>query len=136
MFRSTSLLLMLLLSLVAVPAAAQEDPSPASTREQVEQELADIKTQLTLSDYQWTQVEMILKSSIRERVAIAKRYGLEDGGVEALEGKEKRALKREIKSSRKFAEQRMKRFLSKDQMKEFKALQERIDSRLLEQIEP
>ena len=103
MFRSTSLLLMLLLSLVAVPAAAQEDPSPVS---------------------------------IRERVAIAKRYGLEDGGVEALEGKEKRALKREIKSSRKFAEQRMKRFLSKDQMKEFKALQERIDSRLLEQIEP
>ena len=39
--------------------------APMTTREQVETQLADLKDRLNLTDYQWTQVEMILKSSRR-----------------------------------------------------------------------
>jgi hypothetical protein len=108
-----------------------------TTREMVEERLADMKTRLALNDYQWTQVEMILKSSIRERVAIIRRYGL-DGGPEAiaaLEGAEKRAMKRELKDSRKNTEKRMKRFLDKEQYKEFKAIQEEIHDELIARVE-
>ena len=109
----------------------------ATTREMVEDRLADMKERLALSDYEWTQVEMILKSSIRERVAIIRRYGL-DGGAEAiaaLEGAEKRAMKRELKDSRKNTEKRMKRYLSKEQYKEFKAIQEEIHDELIARVE-
>jgi hypothetical protein len=108
-----------------------------TTREMVDDRLADMKERLALTDYQWTQVEMILKSSIRERVAIIRRYGL-DGGPEAiaaLEGAEKRAMKRELKDSRKSTEKRMKRFLDKEQFKEFKAIQEEIHDELIARVE-
>ncbi len=109
----------------------------ATTREMVEDRLVDMKERLALGDYEWTQVEMILKSSIRERVAIIRRYGL-DGGPEAiaaLEGADKRAMKRELKDNRKNTEKRMKRYLSKDQYKEFKVIQEEIHDELIARVE-
>ncbi len=123
-------------------ALAQDAESPVATpnettREMVDDRLADMKESLALSEYQWTQVEMILKSSIRERVAIIRRYGL-DGGAEAiaaLEGSEKRAMKRELKDSRKSTEKRMKRYLDKEQFKEFKAIQEEIHDELIARVE-
>jgi hypothetical protein len=109
----------------------------ATTREMVEDRLTDMKERLALDDYNWTQVEMILKSSIRERVAIIRRYGL-DGGPEAiaaLEGAEKRAMKRELKDNRKNTEKRMKRYLNKEQYKEFKTIQEEIHDELIARVE-
>ena len=122
--------------------SAQDAPSVTATpnettREMVEERLADMKGRLALSDYDWTQVELILKSSIRERVAIIRRYGL-DGGLEAiaaLEGPEKRAMKRELKENRKNTEKRMKRYLDKEQYKEFKAIQEEIHDELIARVE-
>jgi hypothetical protein len=125
-------------SLLWAQEAASVTATPnETTREMVDERLADMKERLALSDYQWTQVEMILKSSIRERVAIIRRYGL-DGGPEAiaaLEGSEKRAMKRELKDSRKSTEKRMKRFLDKEQFKEFKAIQEEIHDELIARVE-
>ena len=73
-----------LLMAVTLPVLAQDEAieaeaptAPPTTREQVDVQLAELKDRLNLTDYQWTQVEMILKSSIRERVAIAQRYGLD-----------------------------------------------------------
>ncbi|MEE4174661.1 MAG: hypothetical protein V2I57_10460 [Xanthomonadales bacterium] len=140
--RLLAVLLCLALLSAGTTTAAQEDGAivakpDATTREMVENRLADMKERLALDDYQWTQVEMILKSSIRERVAIIRRYGL-DGGVEAiaaLEGAEKRAMKRELKDTRKETEKRMKRYLDKDQYKEFKAIQEEIHDELIARVE-
>ncbi len=125
------------LMLTTATVVAQTDESGATTREVVEQRLEDMKTRLDLDDYTWSQVERILKSSIRERVAIARRYGL-DGEMETLadlEGSEKRAAKRELKQCRKDVEKRMKRYLDKDQYKEFKAIQEEIHEEMLARIE-
>jgi hypothetical protein len=125
------------LMLTAANVIAQTDEPGATTREVVEQRLEDMKTRLDLDDYTWSQVERILKSSIRERVAIARRYGL-DGELETLaelEGSEKRAAKRELKQCRKDVEKRMKRYLDKDQYKEFKAIQEEIHEEMLARIE-
>lgn len=135
----TLLSLMLFTLLAATPLAAQEDAenSGTTTREEVDTRLAAIKTDLNLDDYKWSQVEMILKSSIRERVAIIHRYGL-DGStdtLEPLEGSEKRAAKRELKESRKDTEKRMKRYLDKAQYKEFKELQEQTYGTIEEMID-
>lgn len=135
----TLLSLLLIAMLGTAPLAAQEslDNSGTTTREEVDSRLATIKTEMDLSDYQWSQVEMILKSSIRERVAIIKRYGL-DGStdlLEPLEGSEKRAAKRELKTSRKDTEKRMKRYLDKAQYKEFKAYQEQLYENIEEVID-
>ncbi len=134
-----TLLLALLLTLAAAPAALAQDAEDAqlSTRELVETQLADLKERLDLSEYQWTQVQMILKSSIRERVAITRRYGLDGdpASLEALEGKEKRAMRKELKACRKDTEKRMKRYLDKDQYKAFKAVQEEIHEDLIARLE-
>ncbi len=125
------------LMLTAATVVAQTDEPGTTTREVVEQRLEDMKTRLDLDDYTWSQVERILKSSIRERVAIARRYGL-DGELESLadlEGSEKRAAKRELKQCRKDVEKRMKRYLDKEQYKEFKAIQEEIHEEMLARIE-
>ena len=125
----------LLLTTATVVASADE--SSTTTREVVEERLDEMKTRLDLDDYTWSQVERILKSSIRERVAIARRYGL-DGDIESLgelEGSDKRAAKRELKQCRKDVEKRMKRYLDKEQYKEFKAIQEEIHEEMLARIE-
>lgn len=120
--------LMLIALLATAPLAAQESPDSngATTREVVDERLAELRTELDLNDYQWSQVEMILKSSIRERLAVIRRYDLDDSEArsEPLEGSEKRAAKRELKESRKDLEKRMKRYLDKEQYKAFKDRQE------------
>ena len=59
-------------------------------------------------------------------MAIARRYGLNLEADERpeLTGKDKRHLSKELKESRKGTSDRMKRYLDKDQMKEFKQFQE------------
>lgn len=124
------------LALGAVPLGAQEEAG-TTTREVVETKLEEMKGRLDLDDYQWSQVEMILKSSIRERVAIINRYGLnrDDVTLDTLERSEKRAMRRELKDCRKNTEKRMKRYLDKDQYKEFKAIQDEIHDELMARIE-
>lgn len=139
MTRHTLLTPVLALTLLFAAAAGdlRAQDNETTTREMVEEQLLDLKTRLNLTDYQWTQVEMILKSSIRERVAIARRYGL-DGGGEAfanLERKQKRAMKKELKACRENTQDRMKRFLDKEQYKEFKAVQEEIHDEILARVE-
>lgn len=131
------LLIAALLGGAPLLAAAQDAAGGPTTREVVESRLIDLKDRLNLDDYQWNQVEMILKSSIRERVAIARRYGLDGdpAAFEALEGKQKRAMKRALKDSRKNTARRMKRYLDKDQYKEFKRVQEEIHDNFLAQVD-
>ncbi|KAA9131332.1 hypothetical protein F3N42_08395 [Marinihelvus fidelis] len=135
--RITPIILMLL-ALAASPAFAQGDPDEnPSTRELVELGLQEFREQLNLSDYQWTQVEQILRSGVRQRIAIARRYGL-DGTLESIESmdrKQKRRLEKDLKQSRKDTTERMKRFLDKDQYKAFKALQEDLHEAIVARIE-
>lgn len=133
----TATLALLLVISAPTDLAGQEEPSAQTTRERVEVELEDYRARLNLSDYQWNQVRLILKSDIRERVAIAKRYGLEaDGsGVENLSSKQLRQLKRDMKESRKATEERMERYLDKDQMKAFEKVHEQLHDELLAQVE-
>jgi hypothetical protein len=118
------------------PAMAQDDVVVLSTRDRMEMQLAEYKEQLDLSEYQWSQVEAILKSGIRERVAIANRYGVGPGGVplEALDKKQQKEMARELKDSRKETLQRMKRYLDKDKYQEFKTIQEQAHAELLAQV--
>lgn len=134
----------LLISLLAAATAigmttacAQEEESEGpSVRELVDQELELFRTELGLSDYTWTQVELILKSGIRERVAIAQRYGIDqEGGVENLTNKDKRHLRKELKESRKNTEDRMERYLDKEQMKTFEDFQEQQRDQMLARLE-
>lgn len=109
-------------------AGAQEDSDEPTTRELVDAQLIRYREQLALGDYQWAQVEQILRSDIRERVAIARRFGLDgsEASAASLEKKQVRALEKQLKNSREFTEERMKRYLDKPKFKEFKALQEQI----------
>lgn len=125
----------LLACFLACPAAlAQDEPAGPTTRELVELQLEELKQELALSEYTWTQVHLILKTSIRERIAIAKKYGLDAGGegVE-LSSKEERSMRKELKRSSKSTAERMERYLDKEQMKAFEDLQERIENDFLAQ---
>lgn len=118
--------------IVSTPIAAQDEPAGPTTRERVEIELEDIRQRLDLPDYTWNQVHLILKTSIRERIAIAQKYGLEEAASgEALSSKDERRMRKELKHSRKTTAERMERYLDKQQMKTFKALQDEIDTKLL-----
>ncbi len=123
--------------LAVAPLAVAQDDEGLSVREQVDQELEVFRTELGLSEYTWTQVELILKSGIRERVAIARRYGLDETGsnYQALENKEKRRMQKDMKESRKNTAERMERYLDKDQMKAFKAFQEEQRDKMLARLE-
>lgn len=133
-----SLLLALALGAWTVTASAQdEDSGEPTTRELVDAGLEDLRQQLNLSDYQWTQVEHILKSGVRQRVAIARRYGL-DGtfeSIEALDRKDKKRMEKDLKRNRKDTAERMKRYLDKDQYKAFKQLQEDLHEAIVARIE-
>lgn len=122
---------------LVTPAMGQEGVPASTTRAMVDQRLAEMKDRLELSDYTWEQVHLILKTSIRERIAIAKKYGLDGSGeaVGELSSRDKRKMRRELKHVRKSTEDRMERYLSKDQMKEFKAMQEEIHEGLLTRME-
>lgn len=129
-----------LLLIASVPAPAQEQdsaPATSTTRELVEVRLADMKERLNLSDYTWEQVHLILKTSIRERIAIAKKYGLdtENTNLDELSSRDQRRMRRDLKNVRKSTEKRMDRYLDKDQMKEFKAIQEDIHENILARLE-
>jgi len=107
---------------IATPAHGSE----VTVRDQVATELEKYHAGLGLSDYTWTQVEVILKSGIRERVAIAQKYGLAgpDDPPPTLDAKQRKELEKELKLSRKTTEDRMERYLDKDQMKQFEAFQD------------
>lgn len=115
---------------------AQDEQTGPTTREIVDQQITRYRDELQLSDYQWAQVERILRSDIRERVAIARRFGLHGNeSAAAMEKKQIRALEKELKNSRSFTEDRMKRYLDKPKFKEFKALQEQIHDEFEDQLE-
>jgi hypothetical protein len=120
-----------------VYAQAGDDDGTPTTRELVDEQLTRYRDALALSDYQWTQVERILHSDIRERVAIAQRFGLDgsDASAADMDKKQVRALERALKDSREFTEERMKRYLEKDKFKEFKALQEDIHEEFEQRLE-
>jgi len=117
--------------------AQEEDTIQSTTRQRVETELEDYRTRLNVNEYQWNQVRLILKSDIRERMAIAQRYGLDGSSesVEQLSSKQLRRLKREMKDSRKATEERMERYLDKDQMKAFEKVNEELHDDLLARLE-
>jgi C-terminal processing protease CtpA/Prc len=124
--------------IVTSPAVlAQEEDQGPSVRERVEQELEVVREELNLSDYKWAQVELILKSGIRERVAIVQRYGLDGTTVrfEDLSGKDQRRMRKDLKESLKNTEDRMERYLDKEQMKTFEEFQERQRDELLARLE-
>lgn len=127
----------LALVLASTPLAMAQDTDEPTTRQMVETELEDYRTQLEVSDYQWSQVRLILKSDIRERMAIAQRYGLDESGdsPELLSSKDLRRLKREMKNSRKATEERMERYLTKDQMKAFEKLNDQFHDDLMTRLE-
>ena len=128
MLKLLSALLVLLMLAGPGPAWSQEDSNEPTTRELVDEQLVRYRDELALDDYQWAQVEIILRSDIRERVAIARRFGLDgsDASAANLEKKQVRALEKQLKASRDYTEERMKRYLDKPKFKEFKALQEQI----------
>lgn len=112
--------------LLAHAATAPAHASDMTVRDQVATELEKYHAGLGLSDYTWTQVEVILKSGIRERVAIAQKYGLAapDDPPPTLDAQQRKQLEKELKASRKTTEGRMERYLDKDQMKQFEAFQD------------
>lgn len=123
---TSSLAILLLLSLTwTVPVVAQ-DEAGETVREQVDAQLMEYQERLDLDDYTWSQVHLILKSNVKERLAIAQRYGLDGQGeaYDQLSGKEKRQMRGELKENRKATTDRMERYLTKDQMKVFKEIQE------------
>lgn len=126
-------LLFMVLSLDASAELDKDDVVVTSTRDRMELQLAEYKDQLDLSEYQWSQVEVILKSGIRERVAIANRYGVGVNGeaIETLDRKDQKQMARELKACRKDTLQRMKRYLDKEKYKEFKVIQEQAHAELL-----
>jgi hypothetical protein len=128
---------LLALVLLHSPLANAQAGDEPTTRQLVETELEDYRTRLEVTDYQWSQVRLILKSDIRERMAIAQRYGLDGqgNGLEELDSKQLKRLKRDMKNSRKATEERMERYLTKDQMKAFEAIHEQLHDELMAQLQ-
>lgn len=118
-------------------AGAQDENTGPTTRELVDQQITRYRDTLELSDYKWAQVERILRSDIRERVAIARRFGLLGGDTSAadLEKRQVRALEKDLKQARSFTEDRMKRYLEKSKFREFKDLQEEIHEEFEAELE-
>ena len=124
------------LALTGTALAQDEERTGPSVREQVDSQLEVYRTEMGLSDYTWNQVELILKSGIRERVAIAQRYGLDqEGAMDNLSNKDKRQMRKELKESRKNTEERMERYLDKEQMKAFKQFQEEQRDQMMARLE-
>lgn len=137
MYKSITVCLLLTCAVVSMPVTAQEHTQAGTTtRELVDTRLAELKERLALSDYTWEQVHLILKTSIRERIAIGRKYGLDGGDSNvSFSSKEKRQMRRELKNNRKATANRMERYLDKDQMKEFKRVQEEIHAEVLARME-
>ena len=133
---SLTLFLSIGLALTGTALAQDEERTGPSVREQVDSQLEVYRTEMGLSDYTWNQVELILKSGIRERVAIAQRYGLDqEGAMDNLSNKDKRQMRKELKESRKNTEERMERYLDKEQMKAFKQFQEEQRDQMMARLE-
>ena len=116
--------LLLVAATPAAPAVAQESEGP-TTRDLIAEQLEDYREALELSEYQWSQVETILRSAIRERIAISRRYGLEDeAALAALDRKQRRDLGRDLDEAREFTDDRMERYLDKEQFERFEEYQD------------
>ena len=127
--------LLLAAALPAAPAAAQENEGP-TTRDLIAEQLDGYREALELGDYEWSQVETILRSAIRERIAIGRRYGLEDeAALAALDRKQRRDLGRDLEEAREFTDERMERYLDKEQFERFEEYEDSLYDAIEARIE-
>jgi hypothetical protein len=127
----------LLLGAVAPAAFAQaQDPEGPTTRDLIAERLDGYRDALELDDYHWSRVETILRSAIRERIAIGRRYGLEDeAALAALERSERRQLERDLEQARDFTLDRMERYLDEEQFERFEDYEDGIYEAIEARIE-
>ena len=113
-------LLLLTLSLTALGANAQTPD--------LEQQIADIKERLALTDSQSEQIKPIIENSLATRREILKKYGIDPASGDRQNFKklsfgDKRKLRGELKDAKIATDKKLEAILSDEQMDEYEEIQ-------------
>lgn len=124
-------LLLLTLSLTALTANAQTPD--------LEQQIADMKERLALTDSQSEQIKPIIEESITVRRDVLKKYGIDpvNGDRESfkkLSFSDKRKLRGELQDAKKTTHKKLEAILSDEQMDEYKDIQKERKEKLREHM--
>ena len=95
------------------------------------------KGRLKLTEDQITTVEPLFSSYFERRKKLLQQYGLEfgeQGQIRELDRKQKRELRQSINSERSALEKSLSAVLSKEQMQEFKKMQQEMRERFKEKM--
>lgn len=120
MKNKTAFLLTLALSM---PLAARAQDDRAET---FRASFAQTQERLNLTDEQLAQVEPIMRARVDASRAVMEKYGFspESGGQGDSSLRQMRAMSKELEPIRKQADQELAEVLSKDQMKEYREIQD------------
>jgi len=130
-----NVMIVLALTLTAVGIASAND----ERRENIEHQIADMKTRLALSDAQTEQITPILEKSANTRKEILKEYGIDLKNFDPdhrkkLSFREKRQLGNELKASRKDTQKQLAQILSDKQMDKYRQIQQERKDKLREHM--
>ncbi|MEM9531702.1 MAG: hypothetical protein AAGA23_12345 [Pseudomonadota bacterium] len=97
---------------------------------------AETQQRLSLTEDQRSQVEPIVRAQFDATQAVMKKYGFTPGaqGGSGASMRELRAMSKELKPIRKQADKELAAVLSRDQMKEYKDIQEERQAKMREEI--
>ena len=130
MNKTTSFLLALFLC-APLAAQAQEDRGEAFRAS-----FAQAQERLNLTDEQLAQVEPIMQARFDASRAVMEKYGFSPGssGQGGASLRQMRAMSKELQPIREQAEQGLAEVLSKDQMKEYREIQDERRARMRSEI--
>lgn len=105
-------------------------------KERIAQQVEETKRRLNLTEDQAEKAKPIMRDSFQKRVEIMKKHGLgSEETIDSLSFREKRKLGRELKSERDAAEKKLAKILTKDQMREYKKIQDERRAEMREKME-
>ena len=123
------------LAIAALPAVQAEEDRAA----QFEEQLAETKARLNLSDEQIEQLTPILRSGFEAQMAVLKENGIDlqnedPGSREKLGFRDARKLRKDMKAVRANTSDEVEKILSDEQFAEYKEIQDERQKKMREMI--
>ena len=123
------------LAIAALPAVQAEEDRAA----QFEEQLAETKARLNLSDEQIEQLTPILRSGFEAQMAVLKENGIDlqnedPGSREKLGFRDARKLRKDMKAVRANTSDEVEKILSDEQFAEYKEIQDERQKKMREKI--
>jgi len=129
------IVLILVVGIVASPAALAEEDRAA----QIEERIAETKARLKLSDEQIEQLTPVLKSSFEAQMAVLEKHGIDlenrdSGNQKKLGFREARKLRKDLDVVRESTLDQVEGILSEEQFAEYKKIQDERKKKMREMI--